>query len=189
MAEKTPKEVIIVLLVVPIVLTLFIYYGTQETLQGIAVRSGAETESEINYYSTLLHFLAVFILLFLIPALITKLLIRKPLAAYGLSFGDARFGIVFTAIVIPLLVLPLLYIGSRFGDVSQHYPLSYAAKETFRAFIIYEIAYALYYIGWEFFFRGFLIFGLKEHIGTFPAVLVSVIPSCIMHYAKPEIET
>ena len=52
---------------------------------------------------------------------------------------------------------------------------------------IYEIAYVLlYYIAWEFFFRGFILFGLKTKFGAINAILIQTISSCLVHIGKPE---
>jgi membrane protease YdiL (CAAX protease family) len=43
------------------------------------------------------------------------------------------------------------------------------------------------WIAWEFFFRGFMLFGFgKDFLQR--AVLVSTIPFVLMHYGKPELE-
>jgi membrane protease YdiL (CAAX protease family) len=51
-------------------------------------------------------------------------------------------------------------------------------------FLIYESAYALYFVGWEFFHRGFLTIGLQPVFGWY-AVFIVAIPFGIMHVGKP----
>ena len=53
---------------------------------------------------------------------------------------------------------------------------------------IWEIFYFLQFISLEFFFRGFLVHGLKKEIGDY-SVLVMVIPYCMIHFQKPFLET
>jgi membrane protease YdiL (CAAX protease family) len=187
--KSSTKEMVIVLLVTPVLLTLFMYHGTTSSLSGLARKIGGPGADNVSYFSTVLQFVAVFVFLFAIPALIAKFALKSRLKDYGLCLGDARFGLKLTAIAVPLVVLPILYIGSRFPEVRAYYPLCASAKVSARAFLFYLLAYGLYYFGWEFFFRGFMIFGLKDSLGKTAAILISVIPSCIMHYAKPEIET
>ena len=43
-------------------------------------------------------------------------------------------------------------------------------------------------MAWEFIFRGFLLFGLKDKFGE-GAILLQMIPFTIFHFGKPEIET
>jgi membrane protease YdiL (CAAX protease family) len=47
---------------------------------------------------------------------------------------------------------------------------------------------ALDLIGWEFFFRGFLLFGLMRVMGP-TAVLAQAVPFALAHLGKPEAET
>ena len=42
--------------------------------------------------------------------------------------------------------------------------------------------------GWEFLWRGYTLFGLKEKFGYY-AVLIQTIPFTILHNGKPELET
>ncbi len=37
---------------------------------------------------------------------------------------------------------------------------------------------------WEFFFRGFMLFGLKQRFGNY-SILIQTIPFAVMHYSKP----
>jgi membrane protease YdiL (CAAX protease family) len=46
----------------------------------------------------------------------------------------------------------------------------------------------LQFVAVEFFFRGFLLFGLARFIGPY-AVYVAVIPYCMIHFGKPLPET
>jgi membrane protease YdiL (CAAX protease family) len=184
---KEKREMVAVLLVAPAVLTLFMYHGSARSLEGLAQKIAGS--QNVNYYSTLLQFVSMFLFLFVIPALVTKFLLKRKLKDYGLAIGDSRLGFKLVALVIPLVVVPIMYIGSRFPEVRAAYPLSQSAKNSAQMFITYQLLYGLSYFGWEFFFRGFMIFGLKDSLGKTAAILISVMPSCIMHYAKPEIET
>src|SRR3972149_3352041 len=47
---------------------------------------------------------------------------------------------------------------------------------------------ALDLIGWEFFFRGFLLFGLMRLMGP-TAVVAQAVPFALAHLGKPEAET
>jgi membrane protease YdiL (CAAX protease family) len=44
----------------------------------------------------------------------------------------------------------------------------------------------LYYVAWEFYFRGYLLFSLKKDFGALSAVLIQTISSCLIHIGKPE---
>ena len=59
-----------------------------------------------------------------------------------------------------------------------------AGSNTYRRFLIYEAFYALYFVGWEFFHRGFLTIGLSRAFGWY-AILIVTIPFAILHVDKP----
>jgi membrane protease YdiL (CAAX protease family) len=41
---------------------------------------------------------------------------------------------------------------------------------------------------WEFFFRGFMLFGLAKKMDNRLAILIQTIPFALMHYRKPPLE-
>ncbi len=47
---------------------------------------------------------------------------------------------------------------------------------------------AAHLFSWEFFFRGFLLFGLAERYGD-DAIFLQAVPFAIAHFGKPEVET
>ena len=60
-------------------------------------------------------------------------------------------------------------------------------KENFTIFILYELCVLVYMLGWEFFWRGYMLFGLKDKFGYY-TVFIQMIPFFILHKGKPEIE-
>jgi membrane protease YdiL (CAAX protease family) len=55
-------------------------------------------------------------------------------------------------------------------------------------FILYELAYVIYFVGWEFIYRGFMLFGLARPLGYY-AVFIQTIPFALLHFGKPQVET
>lgn len=45
-----------------------------------------------------------------------------------------------------------------------------------------------YFFAWEFFFRGFLLFGLEKRLGKL-ALFVQVVPFVMAHYPKSEVDS
>ena len=110
--------------------------------------------------------------------------LRLRLCDLGLRIGDARAGLVAVAVLFPIVALSLLP-TSRMPDFRAEYPLYHAAGQSLGVFIVYELCYAVYYFGWEFFFRGFMLFGLAGAVGAANAVLIQTIPSTLAHIGKP----
>jgi membrane protease YdiL (CAAX protease family) len=133
--------------------------------------------------------------LFVLPVLVVAVLPGRRLNDFGLGLGNWRFG-VRAAAAIYALMLPLLTLASFRPNFIDYYPMSEWVREEIHlyaaggssgqltSFIVYEAAYAVYFVGWEFFHRGFLTIGLEPVLGWY-AVLVVAIPFGILHVGKP----
>src|SRR5690606_25832401 len=95
-----------------------------------------------------------------------------------------------TLIVLGLWVvmLPLVWLVHDTPSFAATYPRFPPAEHDARLFALYEGFYLVKWIAWEFFFRGFMLFGFGKDF-LHRAVLVSTIPFVIMHFGKPEAET
>jgi membrane protease YdiL (CAAX protease family) len=184
--KREDREPLVILLVVPVILTLWVYYGKQGTL-GL-VCQGLQERWDQDLYGALYEYLAAFILMFGIPALIVRWLFRGRLRDWGLRVGDARQGVRYLAIGLPLCLLAA-YVGSLDPAVRAAYPLARSAVGHLARFWTVEAFYLLYYLGWEFFFRGFMLFGLEKRYGPAIAILMQTIPSALVHIGKPASET
>jgi membrane protease YdiL (CAAX protease family) len=115
------------------------------------------------------------------PRLIIVVLFRDRPSAYGFSLGDWRRGLKWSAVVIGLSV-PVLYLASRTRAMTEYY-------SRIDLSILQVLATsALDLLGWEFLFRGFLLFGLLRVIGP-SAVVLQAVPFALAHLGKPELET
>ena len=80
-----------------------------------------------------------------------------------------------------LIGLPILYISSRFSLLESYY-----AVQQFDL-LRYSLEAIVYLFAWEFLFRGFLLFGLKEKLKE-SSILIQMIPFVLLHFEKPGIE-
>ena len=115
-----------------------------------------------------------------IPVLSIILLLRKNPLDFGLRLGNWRLWGVHLAVIV-ILGLPILYWASRMPSVAVYYTLSEFKLVRYSL----EVAVALF--AWEFLFRGFMLFGLKEKLGEV-SILVQMVPFVLLHFGKPEIE-
>jgi membrane protease YdiL (CAAX protease family) len=118
----------------------------------------------------------------LIPVFIVAVIFGEPVAHYGFRIGDWRRGLKLTAIVIAISA-PILYGAAHTPGMAAYYA---AGARQGVAVIIARSALELF--GWEFLFRGFLLFGLLRVIGPI-AVVIQAVPFALAHLSKPEIET
>jgi membrane protease YdiL (CAAX protease family) len=123
-----------------------------------------------------------FVLEFIIPVAVIILAWRENPRHYGLTLGDWRRGLPIAIAGIAVMAVVIWFIG-RQPDFRQYYTESIAGRPAWR--LIIDTAVDLF--AWEFFFRGWLLWGLGRKYGT-DAIWLQVIPFALMHVWKPEIE-
>jgi membrane protease YdiL (CAAX protease family) len=177
------KKPTLILLLTPLLLTTFKYYGSKSFYLAelsdhfVLFQSTEQTGS-------LYAFAASFVLLGFIPALIVKFVFHESLKDYGVCWGDWKFGMIAVAVLAPLFILAA-YPSSRMPDFLAEYPLNKEAGISAGAFLVHAFAYLFFYVGWEFYFRGFIQFGLRHSFGDWNSLLVQTALSCILHIGKP----
>lgn len=92
-------------------------------------------------------------------------------------------GIAFGAI-LPIVALLALYSA----PFQQKYPLCKIVATRWSLWTTYAFAYGVYMLSWEFFFRGYMLFGLEERFGNY-SILIQTIPFTLLHYGKPFVES
>lgn len=115
------------------------------------------------------------------PLAIIGILWRESPAAYGVQVGNWKLGLLLTLGGIALMA-PILWLVARtpaFQAYYSHMKLAWPAL---------AFDNALHLFSWEFFFRGFLLFGLARRYGD-DAIFLQAIPFAIAHFGKPELET
>jgi membrane protease YdiL (CAAX protease family) len=177
----------LILLVTPFLLTVFKYFGSKSFyLESVASFVPLAADPELG--GALYAFAASFLLLGIVPLLIIRFVFREPLSVYGVKAGDGAFGWRAVLVLAPIFLLST-FPSSRMPDFLAEYPLNAHAGSSPGMFAAHVGAYAFYYLGWEFFFRGFLQFGLRSTLGDWNAILVMVLASCLVHIGKPVGET
>ncbi|MCS6913728.1 MAG: CPBP family intramembrane glutamic endopeptidase [Myxococcales bacterium] len=91
-------------------------------------------------------------------------------------------------LVLLLGVLPLVVLASFTRPFQQTYPFYRQAGRSWFDFLAWELQYGATFLTVEFFFRGYLLFGLARTMGSL-AIFVMVVPYCMLHYLKPAAES
>lgn len=120
---------------------------------------------------------------FAVPVLVLTVGFRRRPAEIGLGLGDARFAGTLAALYLPLVVVGtwVLSAGDGFQADYPHYGL---AARDWSLFWAYEALYLFYWLGWEYLWRGFVLFGAAPALGVW-TVLVQTIPFAALHAQKP----
>ena len=116
----------------------------------------------------------------LIPVLMVIFLYRRPLAEFNLRLGDWRIGLRLTVLAWAIAA-PILYIAGHAPDVQSYYVRYFLGPFDVMFTAVVEL------VGWEFFFRGFLLIALWEVAGPY-AVVLQAVPFAMAHVTKPPAE-
>jgi len=192
-------KVWVILLTTAIVLTLQHYVGGWQ-----AVEWAAKTSKEMGYdegadwifealsdpvygqlYYLLIWVTARFLGWLVLPMLIIKLVFRERIRDYGTKLKGVLDGAPLYGIML-LIMLPLVVYFSFDPAFRSYYPYykPEPSKPLWPAFWIWEAAYLFHFFIAEFFFRGFLVHGLRRRLGSY-SILVMTVPYCMIHLGKP----
>ncbi len=119
------------------------------------------------------------ILYLVVPLVVIIFFFRENPNKFGFTLGDWKAGFLLTAFGV-LVMAPIIYYLGR-GDLSmQEYYKPYTNGLPWTTF--------LDLIGWEFLFRGWILFGYARKFGP-EALWIQAVPFALMHNGKPEVET
>jgi membrane protease YdiL (CAAX protease family) len=140
--------------------------------------------------------------IFWVPMLTILFFFGEEPEKFGFSLGSWRRIWVVLVAAFAALFFMMLY-ASRMQGFQDYYPIFRQYPDFAGAFIGYpqqnpfvaapmmmlyaELSYGMYLFCWEFFFRGYLLFGLQRSLG-WSAVLIQAIAFGVLHAGKPEIE-
>lgn len=116
-----------------------------------------------------------------LPLLTIILILRKNPLDFGFRLGNWKVWGLYVILSFAI-AMPVLYFSSRFTALENYYALGQFDL------LKYSLETAAYMFAWEFLYRGFLLFGLKEKLGEI-SIFVQMIPFVLLHFGKPEIET
>ena len=119
------------------------------------------------------------ILYLVIPLLVILILFRENPKEYGFSFGDWKLGLTYTALGILFMAPVIYYLGNGDASMQKYY-------EPFLKVLPWTTFLDL--IGWEFLFRGWILFAYSRKFGH-DALWLQAVPFALAHVGKPEIET
>ena len=143
--------------------------------------------SDDKFFSTIYWFSADGFLLFILPMILITLVLKQRPRNFGFRIGDWKFGLK-SALVFVIVMVPVLWFASASESFARTYPQGGSfVRENISVLLYYEIFVGFYMLAWEFFWRGYMMFGLKEKFGYY-AILIQMVPFFILHRGKPEIE-
>jgi membrane protease YdiL (CAAX protease family) len=196
---KLDKKVISILFVVAFSLVFIQYFGDFQFLtsflNNIELGGLAEWLNSLQTYFPnqrlfqLAHWVSTLLIFYLIiPLFIIKLVFKDKLIDYGLSpkgfLKNYKIYVVFFLFMVPLILLV-----STTHAFQHKYPFySPFGESLWPNFIIWQCLYFSQFFALEFFFRGFMLHGIKKRFG-FYSIWIMMIPYMMIHFQKPMPET
>jgi membrane protease YdiL (CAAX protease family) len=98
---------------------------------------------------------------------------------YGFKLGNWRLGLVLTVLGCLAMIPIIWYLGSHVTSMEKYY--RYGAEG-----LIWKKGLEM--LGWEYLFRGWLLFGYAKRYGT-DALWLQAVPFAVAHLGKPDVET
>lgn len=185
--ENSNRDFNLSIIFLTIILFIYCYFGSFSFFEKTF------TIEDIDYYKIIYHNIMAFILFFLVGLLYVKLIMKKSIKDGGMGIGNWKLGLIFAGIAT--LIVPLLALSTTIDNgMTSTYPLIDFSIYNWWQIVIYFISYLLYYIGWEFLFRGIALKFTEEKIGIVGAILLTTMISALIHtsiggFGKPMIET
>lgn len=124
-----------------------------------------------------------FIWYFVIPMLVILVWFRESPTNYGFRLGNWRVGLAWT-LGACLVMAVILWFLAR-SPAMQAYYEARAPREVGRLIFLNGVDL----FGWEFIWRGLMLFTFARAFGPGAAIFLQAVPFAFMHLGKPEVET
>lgn len=120
-----------------------------------------------------------------LPFLLVKLALGDSLAKFGVRWKGTASNVRTYALLLAILV-PVIFLASFGQGFQMKYPYYKVmpGEHLWPGFVLWEFLYAAQFVSLEFFFRGVIVHGLRDAMG-YAAVLVPIMPYCMIHFGKP----
>ena len=124
----------------------------------------------------------------LVIPLVCILVMRDDIKRFGFGFGDFKYGICAVLVVGPVFAVATA-IGSGDEALAGFYPMPGAEiGKDFNTYLLWLLCYACFYVSFEFFFRGFLLYGADD-LGLAVGFILQLGCCVLIHAGKPFPET
>ncbi len=123
---------------------------------------------------------------FVVPVVLLTVVFKRRPAEIGLGLGDWRLASLVAGLYLPLVAAGTWVLSADPAFQAQYPHLRLAAYD-WQTFVLYELLYVFYWIGWEYLWRGFVLFGTAPAFGLL-AIVVQTVPFAILHVSKPPAE-
>lgn len=187
--ENSNKNMSLSIIFTTLILFVYCYFGSYSFFEQTFI-----SLPNLDFWKIIYHNSMSFVLFFCLGVLFIKFILKEKLSDYGLKPSNKKFMLI--SMLIAIVVIPLLTLSTILDKgMTSTYPLvNFNVYGEWYYILTYFISYFLYYIGWEFLFRGILLNSCKDKCGILGAILITTLVSSLIHtsianFGKPLIET
>jgi membrane protease YdiL (CAAX protease family) len=129
-----------------------------------------------------------FIFLGCIPALAVLTILPGGLAEYGLGFSIGTNTLYYT-LLLAAIVIVINFFSSKSPGNLEKYPLIRVKSWDAKLLAGSSLGWIIYLTGYEFLFRGFLLFACIDYFGIWPSVAINILLYSFAHIPQGFKET
>jgi len=169
-------------------LAFLIYYIITSSNQLIRKLEQKFRKKDVSIRKIMLHRLSGATLFGLIPLLVILFAFKMPVKDFGMNTVYLAKSILWW-VPAALLVVVINYYASRNKNHLAQYPQIRSKQWNSGLITLSAISWITYLAGYEFLFRGFLLFSCLESFGYWPAIIINISLYSLVHLPKGITET
>jgi hypothetical protein len=186
-----PLSIALLFVVAGVALWAYDYYGSSIFFTHVTRHFWPDWNAEDREAGSYLYwFGSAFPILVVFPTVVAWVVHRfdreRTVTYFGWGLGDWKMGVTVGGLFY-LVMLPILASIAWQPGFQDYYPIYGDADRSVTMFLVYEASYFVYFAAWEYFFRGYLCFGLEKPLGMY-VIFVQMLPFACMHFGKPDLE-
>jgi len=141
-----------------------------------------------SYYSLIAQRIMGLFTFGLIPGAIVLIFHSTPLTNYGLNINQLQTSLIWTAVMGLIVIIANYYLAGNKENL-KNYPQIRLNNWTLDKILINSLTWILYLLGYEFMFRGLLLFSFYYAYGIVVAIAVNCVLYALIHIPKGKKET
>lgn len=164
---------------------IFYYFATSRLPETICENIIRQTQKEVAVFLT--KKISGFLILGIIPGLIYYFLLDQDFAKFGLSFHHfkSNYQIIF---LLMLIIIAVLFVNQKLNRKNNSLQIK-LTEWKLPLFLINTFGWIIYLLGYEFLFRGILLFECYASFGFWPAIAINVAIYSAIHMVNGKDET
>lgn len=176
--QQRDNKLLVLLGSAPVLYMLYFYGGNGDVLAAL-LRNSPPDLLRVGFSRVV-----AFVTLGLLPVFIIRFTFHNRLANFGLVLCEGKYNLFFILIGVPVVLL-MTWLSAHAVDFRLIYPEVRSAINTPHILLWSSLFYLLYYVGYEVFFRGYLLFGIEQRLGSWPAILITTLATTLVHINRP----